>query len=230
MLNTRARAALVGAAVFVAAMLGGAESARAAIYRGNWDPAYGAPFTDLGWKGTATFFIPDACLSGTALVANSAACSSNGMKMLGANVSFYNATLDPLGLNILETLTYSPPAPYVYSMQVTNSVLTGINTGFSDPAIASSSIAGSGFYSFDLKFYVTRTGTGSVQLFHSPIGMDPTCAYDYPGSLNYDPRCGFNDPGNAPTLTLTLVPEPATVALVLAGLVAIGLTVRRRRG
>ena len=227
MLNTRARAALIGVAVFIASMLGVAQSARAAVYRGSWDPAYGAPFTDLGWKGTATFFIPDACLSGAGTVLNTDPCSNGGMKMLGATVSFYNATLDSPGLHILETLTFSPPpaVPLVYSMQVTNHVLTAVGTGYSNPVQASNSLAGGGNYYFALQFF--RRDTNNVALFHMPGYMDASCSFG-PSS---DELCGYNAQGlaNQPIMTLTQVPEPATVGLVLAGLGAIGLTMRRRR-
>ena len=229
MLNKRAGTALVGVAVFVAAMLGGTQSARAAVYRGSWDPAYGTAFPDLGWKGTATFFIPDACLVGTGAVANLDPCSSGGMKLLSANVYLYDATHDLLGLNILETLTFLPPNPYINSVYVTNNVLTWVNSRLSDPVVASASIAGGGAYAFDLQFLPSTTN--SVRLFHEPKGMDPTCAFDIPGVTYPDPRCGYNDQSaaNQPTMTLTLVPEPATVALVFAGLGAVGLTTRRRR-
>lgn len=227
MLNTRARTALVGVAVFVAAMLGGTQSARAAVYRGSWDPIYGAPFDGLGWRGAATFFIPDACLVGTATVANLDPCSSGGMKLLSANVYFYDAAHDPSGLNILDTLTFLPPNPYINSVRVTNNVLTWVNSRLSDPMVASASIAGGGAYAFDLQFLPSTTN--SVRLFHEPIGMDPMCAFDIPGVTDYDSRCGINDQSHPPVMTLTLVPEPATAALVFAGLVAIGLTVRRRR-
>lgn len=226
MLNTRARAALIGIAVFVAAMLGGAQSAWAAIYRGSWDPIYGSPFPNLGWKGTATFFIPDACLTGTALVSNGAACSLGGMKMLGATVSFYNATTNPLGDVILETLTFSPPDPYVYSMQVTNNVLTGVDSAYSNPVQAFSSLAGGGTSFFALQFF-SSPADNSVVLYHMPGNIDPSCAYR--GTRNYQASCGFNDQSKPPTMTLTLVPEPATFVLVLAGLGAIGLTMRRLR-
>ena len=45
----RVRAASVGAAIAALGALAGAGSAQAAVYTGNWDPAYGAPFASLGW-------------------------------------------------------------------------------------------------------------------------------------------------------------------------------------
>ena len=147
--------------------------------------------------------------------------------MLGATVSFYNATLDPRGLNILEALTFSPPpaVPVVYSMQVTNHELTGVDTGYSNPVQAWNPLAGSGNYYFALQFF--SSDTNNVALFHMPRYTDPSCSF----GLRPNPLCGYNDqsPANQPTMTLTQVPEPATVALVLAGLGAIGLTMRRRR-
>ena len=41
-----------------AAALGTAAPARAAAYVGAWDPTYGAPFTNLGWRGTVYFDLP----------------------------------------------------------------------------------------------------------------------------------------------------------------------------
>lgn len=219
MLNTRARTALVGVAVFVAALLGAAESARAAIYRGSWDPKYGEPFPDLGWKGTATFYVPDACLLGSGWVSNDDTCSNDGMKVLSASVSLYDWHTS----TVAEILNFNPSVP-VFQMYIDAGQLAGVSTDFLGPKRATSSIAGSGANYFDLQFL--ESTTNNVQLFHTPGSKNPGCAYV--GSPNYSAACGYS--ANAPTMTLTLVPEPATFALVLAGLGAIGFTTRRRRG
>ena len=105
MVQRRTRNVLLSAAFCAAAAISGG-AAQAAIYTGNWDPAYGASFEGLGWKGTASFFIPDACLASSGWIANTDACAGGGMQVLGANVSFYNIA-DPMATPV-ETLTFDP--------------------------------------------------------------------------------------------------------------------------
>ena len=225
MIQTRARSALVSAAIFIGAMLGAYGQAHAAVYRGSWDPAFGAPFAGLGWKGSATFSIPDACLAASGWIDNTTTgCAAGGMKVLGATVDFYNASTDPSGLSVLETLTFSNPSWLVYSMEVTANTLTGVYSGFSEPVNASIPLAGGGAYYFDLAFLDGINGPGSVKgasLFYTKGLLNPTCAFL--GSS----KCGYS--ANIAPVTYALVPEPATVALVLAGLGAIGLVAPRRR-
>ena len=85
MVQRRTRNVLLSAAFCAAAAMSGG-AAQAAIYTGNWDPAYGASFEGLGWKGTASFFIPDACLASSGWIANTDGCAGGGMQVLGANV------------------------------------------------------------------------------------------------------------------------------------------------
>ena len=40
-----------------------AQTAQASYVVGVWDPTYGPPFTDLGWRGTVTVDVPAACLN-----------------------------------------------------------------------------------------------------------------------------------------------------------------------
>ena len=42
----------------------------AVIVIGKWDPSFGPAFPDLGWRGEATFFVPDACLAKSGWVFN----------------------------------------------------------------------------------------------------------------------------------------------------------------
>lgn len=229
MIQTRARAALVGAAIILAAALGASGQAQAAVYRGVWDPAFGASsvFPSLGWKGTATFSIPDACLADSGWIAFDNACANNGgMKVLGATVGFYDAINDRSGTNILETLAFSNPMWLVYSMEITDHKLTGVSAGFSESVRAYYSLAGSGTNYFALTFFPgDGSGTGKgASLFYTRAGQNPTCAYPGPSS---SANCGYST--TTPNVTYALVPEPATVALVLAGLAAIGLVARRRR-
>ena len=61
MLMNRAKSLLSVVLLGGAATLGSIGSAQAAIYTGNWDPAYGGIFPELGWKASAIFDVPDAC-------------------------------------------------------------------------------------------------------------------------------------------------------------------------
>ena len=61
--TTRAKSILSALLLGVAATFGGTGSAQAAIYTGNWDPAYGGIFPGLGWSATAHFDVPGSCLA-----------------------------------------------------------------------------------------------------------------------------------------------------------------------
>ena len=62
MFAKRVRAVSIGAAISVLGAFAGVGSAQAAVYSGNWDPAYGGMFPNLGWKASATFDAPASCL------------------------------------------------------------------------------------------------------------------------------------------------------------------------
>ncbi len=93
----RLGAALVTALAF-------AVPAHATFVQGSWDPPYGPPFTDLGWRGTATIFVPPACLTLSGTVLNDGvACPL--MNIVDATVEFYSLG-DP-SLATVETLDFT---------------------------------------------------------------------------------------------------------------------------
>ena len=226
MLQSRVKKNLLGTVIAVAAALGATGSVQAAVYTGSWDPSYGVNtiFPNLGWNGTSTFFIPDTCVrTGTV--------TCTGMTAGFAQVDLYelgNPSHHEM-LNFNQTVSVS-------KMYFSNGQLTGVDSGFFTPMLATLSQAGDGDYSFSLQF---SSSHGAKLFYLKNDTSDSDESGDEDGSdcnlatieINSE-ICGVNDFTNA-TANVTYtpaVPEPATFALVLTGLGALGLTMRRRRG
>jgi hypothetical protein len=123
--------------------------ARAISYIGKWDPAFGAAFPDLGWRGQATFFVPDPCLAQNGWVLNSDSCSAFGMKIVSAEVEFYKLS-DPTNTAFQETLFFNTPSNAVLSMDLNNGLLEGVYGGFLYSVPSTIPLAGGGFTEFAL--------------------------------------------------------------------------------
>jgi hypothetical protein len=203
------------AGLFAAVALTYAASASAIVYRGAWDPAFGAAFPDLGWKGTAQFYVPDACLALSGTILNSDPCSSGTMGILSADVDFYSLS-DPENPAMQETLTFSLASLDVTSMTITDGQLSGLVGGFNYAVASTLPIAGAPITDFTLFFAEDLAG----MLWASYPG-DGTRIWGY---------SDFDPPDGEPFITFTPeVPEPETYALMLAGFAVIGFVARRRR-
>jgi hypothetical protein len=212
---TLARSALSSVLLAAAAALGSAGPAQAAVYTGTWDPAYGGIFPELGWKASALFDVPDACLAignGTHIPI-SGPCA--GFDVLSAKVSFYDVA-DPGTIH-----SYAlDPNVIVTGIDIAGSKLVGVDTGFFDYYVSDLPIAGGGKYSFSLLLF----GGDLAQLIYAwPQATSPGCAF----LPVRDAECGKS--ANDAHGVFAPVPEPETLALMLAGLGAIAAVGARRR-
>ena len=211
--GNRCRAAAVSAAV--ASMFAIAPPANAAIWSGAWDPAFGSAFPDLGWRGEATFFLPDACLAEQGWVFNFESCSSFGMKILSAEVEFYKLS-DPTNPAFHETLSFDVPSSAVMSMKLDNGVLIGVLGSFLYSRPSTLPIAGGPYTDFVLFFEDDLARMGYVS--------DPPEGQRTSGFSDKNPSDG------SPFITFRAVPEPGIWSLILLAAAAIPLTRRSRAG
>ncbi len=220
------------ACLVAAASLGMTDQARAAAYVGAWDPLYGAPFTDLGWRGTATFQVPLSPPCNTTGVA-----CTGGAYVQGAQVTFYDtqgtaSTLDDTDLATITWSTAELAAELVNALEFdVGGALKYVDTtpfDYKAPTLLAG-FDGSGFGGFaqdefSLQFVIAQEVAANA-LFSGPR------LYWTEAGCGRDCSSGSNDVlGNPPqNFTITRVPEPASLALVMVGLLAAGATQRRSR-
>jgi len=179
---------------------------------GKWDPSFGSGFPDLGWRGEAIFFLPDACLAESGWVLNSSSCSDSGMKLISAEVEFYKVS-DPTNVAFQETLLFDLPSSAVDRMRIDSGQLTGVDGSFLYSRSSTLVLAGAPYTSF-------------VQFFEGDLAW-MSYTSDTPNGV----VTGFSDPNPSdgrPVITFSVIPEPGSVLLVLVALLMIGLLARRR--
>ena len=218
-MQTRIKQALLGAAFFLAATVGVVTPSQAAIYTGNWDPAFGASqFPNLGWQGTVNISVPDACLGQTGTFSNSVAgCAFHGLSVLDAQIRFYDNSAPG---TILQTLNLAPTAfingVTLVSTGSTTSNLIGVNSGFFDP------VQGTIPQAQNYWFHLFLEGPNAFLAYTLGQADTPTCI-----RTHQDATCGTSTIPAQVTYT-PAIPEPETYALLASGLVALWLRRRTR--
>jgi hypothetical protein len=198
------------AAIGIAAALMWAVPAQAAIYKGAWDPDFGPAFPDLGWRGEAQFFIPDACLALSGLILNTNPCSASSMQILSAEVDFYRVS-DPLNPASHETLNFNVPSDDVTAMQVIANQLDGVFGSLGYMRSSTLPLAGAPFTDFLLFF---EGDVAQLAFVSSGEGQLPS-GFSSQASITFTRLNGPNP-----------VSEPGSLALMLLGLGAI-VVIRR---
>lgn len=200
--------------------------ASAALFVGDFDPAFGLAFPNLGFRGQGTFFVPDTCLGMNGVVTNSA-CP--GISVTSAFVNYYDTRSTPPPPTLVsQGYVFPPPNVPLIDVRLLGGNLLGVDSGTIGPQ----------FVNVPDTMTVDPTDSllfGNTWLrFQDLISVGDEGAL--PGAFLFacsGRECGLNSTTQSNPAFFrngfTRVPEPDTVGLVLTALVIAGL-VRRRRG
>jgi hypothetical protein len=225
-----ARTALIAAGVSLA----GVGAAQAALWTGAWDPRYGTPFDGnfdadvLGWRGIATFDIPETCIFDGAAVS-----TCTGMSLVSAQVTFYDFNTNAS----VETFNYAPSDLSGFSATFgAGGVLTSLVSDFFTPRSPTSSFSVINLYTFSLQFVedgVRMYHTKDYDLWGFPIGpySPEKCDKNWLLRVSQPWACGYSgtysdgsEPVPAVLVSFSKVPEPGSIALLFAaGLAGLGV-------
>lgn len=224
------RAACVAAAIWAAC-----APANAAIYTGVWDPTFGADFPGLGWRGSATFFVPDGCLqSGTVTIDNTPDCGG-AARLLGAQVLFYDVGVPTVDIGRIDWLEADLAGTSIQRLRFIGGALSFLSTDrfpFFASAAGHPLFGPAGLNLFAPEFVIDQPLAPGID--YSGVRLhwqNNACGIVGTGS----PNCfsGANDGLRYPaTLRIfriddpTPVSAPSPAALLMAALAALALTRR----
>jgi hypothetical protein len=207
----------------------------AAVIRAKWDPDFGGVFTGTGFRGTAKFFVPDACLpsgvSFTGFILDTDTCSDGGMYLIEANATLYDdegTEFDFTDDIDLVTIIYAPPdldPDPIIGLWVDwdgsrlldaalETALIGPQPSGIDPLLAPSNLY--------LQFSYQASLLNEEDPDYLPVG-----AYLIGCTFGDDEVCSVNPEQRSNPATVFYTPEPGSLALLLAALGAGWLTRRR---
>lgn len=224
------RATVVGMTVLVGALLSLSAPVQAKTYGGSFTPPFGGAFPDLEWSGSGTFFIPDACEAlPTGWHANSGP-TCGGMTLTDGQLVFSSlgdsdsmrGSLSSEGVTDIFNFGSAP----VVNMYVDGGALHGVESTFIGGFTSTTyNMVGQTPVWFWLKFeheIAQGPNLSVVQLYFNAVGEGPDCIVRGDCSV-------FGASENKAILVLTPIPEPASYAMLLAGLVGLGAYFRRRQ-
>ncbi len=211
----------VRSALAAAALASSAGGAQAAVWTGTWDPLFSPPFTNLWWRGSATFDTGPCTADG--LHVNAGLCAGMGVSnvVLEFANSFAGATLQTLDFQT----AYGAMTPIqITGMQISGGNLVGVYTDYYSfgiqGAITESQLAGPTQQPY---FSIAFIGAQAT------LGYKREAAYSFSCIWNTSPFIRRGDCGSQPAdIIFSQVPEPGTYALMGLGLAAL-VGLRRKK-